>query len=578
MDKWISKDKMYTFVAYVYTDVNGNEKIMHLGMVFTESAFNPFGYSVSAMTTKLNTDRTVGLYEIPTHISFARGRTPVDIHSDFMKSGEKKMNSNSPSTGGMAMPMSIPFFMTGMPLGHNLSEDMIKTLQLSSRLRNLYENVYNKLKAVLGDDLPAWQPYVPLFSYVRSGESISGTKKREVPNINHTYCSFISSVPNCTLATLFATYNKQLENVETQLVAIQTALSGNDLKTVKDLANKLGHTMEQVSIVSWDANLCKSDSDVKSALSKMFDDSKDSLSYKNAIYQQVVEILSRCKLAVENTNLGAGKKDSAFKAIHKQILSSFVSKNKQLFDAFDTFINSWAPEDNSTVNEDWISKMEPFRDIIETLYTNQIKIDDNTSMTIAEITALLDGWMYKQKTGNRKSSKATRSYLATPVTKVYPKLLKFDSQTFVPNRVGTPGARVLYTDKVIFPSPIRIIGDAERINWKTMTKYGQQTVVPTIIPTPTPVPEINPEPVVDDIVDLLSDGSEISNALEYILSESGIISNGEFVGSKELKQKLYNLITLQDVDYLNTEGLTDPNEVGMLEAYKEELEKYCKPF
>ena len=96
--------------------------------------------------------------------------------------------------------------------------------------------------------------------------------------------------------------------------------------------------------------------------------------------------------------------------------------------------------------------------------------------------------MYKKKTRNSRSNDP---YLSTPITRVYPKLLKYNPQTFVPNRVGNPGQNVrLHTSKVIAPAAIRIIGDSERIVWK---KYGQpntpsiQPVTP-VVPGPTTIP------------------------------------------------------------------------------------------
>lgn len=312
---------------------------------------------------------------------------------------------------------------------------------------------------------------------------MSGTQARNVPTLNHNYCSFVCTESGHSLLELFDTYVAQLADLEATLKNIKSELdnSSPNLEAVQKLASSLGHKMETVSIISWDAEVCESDVDVQTALDIIFGDRNSGTSYQSSIYQQIIEILIRCKLLSTDNGFAREGSSGRFKPEYKSVIKAFVERNQNLFQNFDTFIRSWIQSDNGEINDDWITKMEQFRDVIQSIYTDKITIGDK-ELTISEMISLTDGWMYNKKIRNSRSNDP---YLSTPITRVYPKLLKYNPQTFVPNRVGNPGQNVrLHTSKVIAPAAIRIIGDSERIVWK---KYGQPNT-PSIQPVTPIVP------------------------------------------------------------------------------------------
>ena len=576
---------LYTFLAYVYKDSLGAEHIMHLGMVFTKNAFTPFDYEVSPMTTALNGDnRVVGLYKIPSNIVFARGKSPVDIKIDFMNSGEEKINSQAATSCGMAMPLSQTFYMSHAPLGHQLNAQMITASSNLEDIRELYTEIHTKLQSALRNTaLRNWQEYVPLFKYERSGDAVTGTAPRGVPNLNHSYCAFLHSDPTQrSLVSLFNTYNAQLETLKNTLTTVRDELqnSNPDLKRVRGLAHQLGHQMEHVSIISWDAAQCTTDRDWDKAFNVAFSDSNEHLPYKRAVIQQIIEVLTRFELILNSSTFGATNSSNyQFKKVHKDKLKAFKDSHGRLFDAFANFINNWDVDDLNSIDSGWIS-LKDFSEDIKKIYTAPVTVGGK-SMTLAEILELSNEWVYKQKSS--ASVRNSNAYLSTPITRIYPKLIKFDSSTFDPQQVPTPGrGTVLYTNKVVYPSPIRIIGDSTAIKWEP---YGQGTTSTT------------PNVPVDSVIQQQGT-TEQSSSTEQLNTKEELLAWLENTNN-EVSSTLYEVVgddDLEDIEYSREfiqviQGIVenggqfnldnaiaklganpDPTESGILETLKETLQ------
>lgn len=579
LSKAINPNSKYTFIAFVYKD-GSEEKIMHLGLVYTESAFKPFGYEVSKMTMALNNDaRQTVLYEIPKGIVFARGRNPIDIHSDFMKSGETKINSQSSASCGMSMPMSDTFFFSGMPLGHELSRSMIDSLTYLGNIRSAYADIYTKLKHALETskngslELKDWQPYISLFKYERSkdGQKVLGVKERSVPNINHTYCSFICIEPGHTLKELFATYNSQLYDLQQALedIRIELSKSSPDLNLVQQKAGELEHKMETVSLYSWDADTCDSDADFNVALNGIFGEKELGNSYRKAVHQQFIEALCRCKIILSNPNFG--KTDDPayeFKPEHKAAIKKFVETHSEMFADFEAFVQQYLQEDLEKVDEYWYTKMEKHTESLKELYSLKIKVG-NVDMTIVEMLSLADGFMYKQKQIAKSTN--TNPYLATPYVKLYPKLLKYNPQTFRPDKIATPGRyTTLGTQKVVAPSAIRIIGADDRIVWDEYKPNNSSNTPPVVPPSFIPDEEVETQKTLQDILE--DDGGEIANLfLEHIDSEVSY--------SVPFIKFVQNILTTGrfDSNFMENIGAQfTPLEVSLMMDIKEEIENLCK--